>query len=387
MPIYDRLKSIREQLGITQNELATRSGINRSTIAQIESGKYKDLTISKLINISSALNISLSYLLEADQEPAEQRILFRAKERLNPQDINQISWVIYALYPKYKALLNIAHKEKTGYFLPSYNLPVESISTRNENIIHIAEKERNSLKISSEKNYQLKSVLGKYFDIYEIPFNSKDILGFVILNNSQHRPLIIINHLINPNQKRFILAHEYGHLLFDRDKISDIIELSQDSNINDPIEIRANHFAAEFLIPVKDIYLHTDKINEAGLAFLMNHYGVSRQVIVNRWFSLGLINSTQKEHFEAIKPIQLMKIYGYINDEVQYYDKQPSIMTPFSDFEKLPPEFLHLVKEAYVTGKISYKKIAEYCFIEYQEIEQFLGIKEEYWDEFEPIAD
>jgi len=387
MPIFERLKSIREQLGITQNELATRSGINRSTIAQIESGKYKDLTISKLINISAALNVSTSYLLEADQQPAEQRILFRAKERLNPQDINQISWIIYSLYPKYRALLNIAHKENAGYFLPSYNLPIESISVRNEHIIHIAEKERHSLNISSEQNYQLKSLLSNYFDIYEIPFNSKDILGFVILNNSQYRPLIIINKLINPNQKRFILAHEYGHLLFDRDKISDIIELSQDSNINDPIEIRANHFAAEFLIPAKDIYFHSDKINEAGLAFLMNQYGVSRQVIVNRWFSLGLIDSAQKENFEAIKPIQLMKIYGYNNDEVQYYEKQPSKMIPFSDFEKLPPEFLHLVKEAYVTGKISYKKIAEYCFIEYQDIEPFLGIKEEYLDEFEPIVD
>ena len=320
MQIYDRIKEIREQSGITQSELASRTGINRSTITQIENGKYKDLSISKLINISNALNVTPSYLLEAERETAEKRILFRAKERLNPEDVPDVSWIIHSLYPRYKALISISRKQSAKGIIPTYNIPFEPISERTESIILIADKERKSLAIKPDQNYNLKSVLSRYADIYETPFNSLDILGFTILNDTLNRPLIIINSLINPNQKRFIIAHEYGHLLFDREKVSNIIELRNDWHSNDNIEVRANQFAAEFLIPAKDIYFHSDKVDEKGLAFLMNEYHVSRQVVVNRWLNLNLINNSQKEYFDAIKPIQLMKIHGYDNDEIQYYD-------------------------------------------------------------------
>lgn len=189
--------------------------------------------------------------------------------------------------------------------------------------------------------------------------------------------------IINPNQERFILAHEYGHLLFEQEKISDLIEMKINWNTTDPIEVWANQFAAEFLFPKKDVFQHSDKVNEAGLAFLMNEYGISRQVIVNRWFDFALIDQSQKKYFEDIKPIQLMKFYGYDNDEVRYYDDRNLNLANLNDFDKLPVDYLQLVKEAYITGKISYKKIADYSFLQPDEIEQKLGIKEEESDEFE----
>jgi len=383
MSIYNRIKKIREQTGMTQKELAEKAGINRSTLTQIENGKYKDLTISKVINISNALDISPSYLIEAQQKSPEERILFRAQERLNSESIPEISWFIHSLYPRYKALLSIIKKENPMGTIPCYNIPFDPISIRKKSIEFIAEKERKSLGLTPGKNYHLKSFLFRYADIFETPFSSLDILGFAILNESYDRPLIIVNSMINPNQKRFILAHEYGHLLFDREKISDRIELRENWYSTDQIEVRANQFAAEFLIPAKDLYLHADKVNESGLAFLMNEYGVSRQVIVNRWYDLKLIDDSQKEYFESIKPIQLMKIHGYINDEVKYYETKSATRDSFTNFNKLPTDYIQLVKEAYVMDKISYKKIADYCFIHSGEIEKKLELTKEKIDEYE----
>lgn len=383
MSISGRIKEIREQIGMTQQELATRTGINRSTIAQIENGKSKDFSISKLISISNALNTPVSYLYEAEQDSAEKRILYRAKKRLTPENIPEIFWIVHSLYSRYKTLSDITNLINIGYIIPYYHVPFEPIYRRNRIIISIAEKERNSIGIQAGQNYDLKKVLSKYADIFEIPFSSFDILGFTIFIDISHRPLIVINSLINPSQKRFIIAHEYGHLLFDQGKISDLIELKIDWNSTDPIEVRANQFAAEFLLPKRDILQYSDKVNEAGLAFLMNKYGVSRQVIVNRWSDLDLIDQSQKEYFDNIKPIQLMKLYGYDNDEIRYYSERILVKENVNDFDKLPLDYLQLVKAAYITGKISYKKIAYYSFIQPDEIEQKLEIKEEESNELE----
>lgn len=72
-------------------------------------------------------------------------------------------------------------------------------------------------------------------------------------------PLIGVNALHHPNRQRFTIAHECGHLLLHRAQITKEVHvdkafpmLMRDSisatGINE-IEIEANHFAAELLMP------------------------------------------------------------------------------------------------------------------------------------------
>jgi len=51
----------RKEAGLTQEELAKKTGISRSSIAMIETAK-RDITISNLSKIAKALKISLSEL-------------------------------------------------------------------------------------------------------------------------------------------------------------------------------------------------------------------------------------------------------------------------------------------------------------------------------------
>lgn len=63
MLLYERIKSRREELGLSQEELAHRIGYkDRSSIAKIESG-VNDITQSKIKAIADALDTTPSYLM------------------------------------------------------------------------------------------------------------------------------------------------------------------------------------------------------------------------------------------------------------------------------------------------------------------------------------
>ena len=66
--IGTRLKSIRKELKLTQEELAKTIGINKSSISKYESGKNLILTIS-LYTICKKYNISADYLLGKTDKP------------------------------------------------------------------------------------------------------------------------------------------------------------------------------------------------------------------------------------------------------------------------------------------------------------------------------
>lgn len=61
----EQIKQLRIQKGLTQEELSLESGISRSHIAMIESGK-RDMTLSALFKISRALGKTVKKIFEFD---------------------------------------------------------------------------------------------------------------------------------------------------------------------------------------------------------------------------------------------------------------------------------------------------------------------------------
>ena len=71
--IYERIKTLREEKGITQDELATKLGYtSRSSIAKIESGKT-DISQSKVKEIAEILNTTTSYLMDGNENILNQK--------------------------------------------------------------------------------------------------------------------------------------------------------------------------------------------------------------------------------------------------------------------------------------------------------------------------
>ena len=64
-----RLRQLREQALLTQDELARRSGLSKSTVNRLEQG-LQDARISTVRKLAAALGVSASALL--DSEPGSQ---------------------------------------------------------------------------------------------------------------------------------------------------------------------------------------------------------------------------------------------------------------------------------------------------------------------------
>lgn len=70
--IGNRIKRRREQLGMSQDELAEKMGYkSRSTIAKIEKG-VNDVVQTNIVKFSEVLGVSVAYLMAWDEEPTEE---------------------------------------------------------------------------------------------------------------------------------------------------------------------------------------------------------------------------------------------------------------------------------------------------------------------------
>lgn len=71
MTIYDRIRTLREKQGMTQEQLAEKTGYKtRSAINKIESG-LRDINQSQIVLFAKALNVSPSYLMGWEEESKE----------------------------------------------------------------------------------------------------------------------------------------------------------------------------------------------------------------------------------------------------------------------------------------------------------------------------
>jgi transcriptional regulator with XRE-family HTH domain len=89
--ISEVLRQARKNAGLTQEELAKSSGLNRSTISKYESGVITP-PVETLQLISAALNVSVAYLLGEKYTPQE---LSSVKEKLDSGTATYEEWQRY----------------------------------------------------------------------------------------------------------------------------------------------------------------------------------------------------------------------------------------------------------------------------------------------------
>ena len=68
--LAERLKATREQLGMTQSEVAKVSGVSKGYLSSLESGKQVDPSYRKLRDLAEALSTTPEYLFgDSDEHP------------------------------------------------------------------------------------------------------------------------------------------------------------------------------------------------------------------------------------------------------------------------------------------------------------------------------
>jgi Zn-dependent peptidase ImmA (M78 family)/DNA-binding XRE family transcriptional regulator len=123
-------------------------------------------------------------------------------------------------------------------------------------------------------------------------------------------PLILANKNIPKDRLRFSLAHELGHLVMH-------------DRMNPHIEEQANAFAAEFLMPARDIQLDLQRIDIHKLCALKQYWRVSIASLIGRAATLQTITPNQHRYMRAA-----MAKNGYKQKEpVEFHDgEEPSLL-------------------------------------------------------------
>ena len=206
-------------------------------------------------------------------------------------------------------------------------------------------------------------------DVSGLTLSDRNIGLFVVANRAHH-------HL----RRRFSFAHEYAHVVVDRDR-SGLV--SRASDRDDLIEVRANSFAASFLMPEEGVRqfvaglgkgrpsrTYAEVFDEAGsvdvegrsepgsqavqlydVVQLAHYFGVSRLAALYRLRNLRLVSAAEFEQLKALddagKGRQLAELLGL---------PEPDDSIVRNEFRH---RFLGLALEAYRREEISRGKLKE----------------------------
>jgi len=380
--IARKIKQLREANQYTQEEISRLLGIDRSKLSQVENGKLR-VSNEELYRISRFFGQPLDYFFEEDIKPNKNLLFFRAKGDLNEDDFVHVKQC-QEIAVSFTELEELVFEEEPRPSFRTYSPPPEmhyaSVAKA------VAKRERSILNLGPKDQVPLRTILNKQgILVLEVPFQSETLDGFFFIHEKQ--PIVIANtHEKNPFSRNFVIAHELAHVLLDSSNYSlfchSIFEESQVI-----LEKRANSFANEFLLPEEglDIYFSElkykkgrEEVQKFDLYRLIDHFQLSREIIVNRLFHTGWISEKQRESFLGILGIAKdMERLGLRNEYTRYYieKKNEQRSSTYTIFDMLPDRYKDLARLAYMRSKITFSKLCEYLFLPKDEVSSLFGIE------------
>jgi Zn-dependent peptidase ImmA (M78 family)/transcriptional regulator with XRE-family HTH domain len=246
-----RIRAAREACGLTQEQLGEPAGLSRLAIGQIESGT-RTVSSIELDRIAYAVGRDIkSFFAETFEERDALAALFRSDSALAEQ--TELLRALRDSLTVGREMTNLEHLlgiDRAQLLTAAYELPVPN--SRWDAIQQgqkIATEERQRLGLGSSPVTELGELLetqGVRTAIVRLPDN----ISGLTLSDKTLGAFIVINAGHSELRRRFSLAHEYAHVLLDRDRSGAI---SRAENRADLFEVRANAFAAEFLMPMEGV--------------------------------------------------------------------------------------------------------------------------------------
>jgi len=243
-----RLRKAREACGMTQEDVARQLDVSRSTVAQMELGK-RAVTGIELSRLAYLFGRDLRGFVAAEAPEREDALvaLFRLHPELSSQDdVIEALRQCLALGRELTNLERLLGVDRGLATVASYPLPRPKTkweAIQQGESIALEERRRLGLGLASLQDVAaLLEAQGIRTAQVSLPEDISGLtliepeIGFFVVANLEH-------HIL---RRRFSYAHEYCHVLVDRDRRR-LISRGQDRD--ELLEVRANAFAASFLMP------------------------------------------------------------------------------------------------------------------------------------------
>ena len=268
----------RESRGFSQLELAEKLSLSPSNLSRMEQD-FIEVGENHLKSISAILNYPEDFFYQ-EGETLPPALALRKRNVVAQKIILPIEAQVNIYRLNVEKLLKAIGQ-------PEINLPVLDIEKLGSPA-EAARKLRKLWKIEKGAINNLTQVLeDNGLFLINFDFNTERVDGMSILADGKF-PVVFSNKRSLGDRQRFTLAYELGHL---------VMHLQTNPSFTRDISHEANEFAAEFLMPEKDIKGDfKDGVNLNVLADLKRKWKLSMQALLYRANDIGVITDNQKRY-------------------------------------------------------------------------------------------
>jgi len=245
--LAERLREAREAAGLTQEQVAAKLELSRPTIVQMERGR-REVTSLELDRLAWLYGRDIpSFFGEAFRAQDALSVLFRADPALGDDEVvaDDLRWCIAVS----RELFNLERLlEIDAEKLAPARYDVSMPRTRWDAIeqgARIASDERRRLDLGDAAIADVAELLESQ-GVRAMTIPLPDDISGLTAREEEAGVLVAVNERHAVLRRRFSYAHEYAHVLLDRDRIGTV---SRAADRNELLEVRANSFAATFLMP------------------------------------------------------------------------------------------------------------------------------------------
>lgn len=325
----------RESRGLVHLELADKLGISKSTAWRLEHDVY-GTNPEILNNLSKILNYPESFFFQTG-EILPLSLSYRKRDVVAAKLLSQIEANINIYRLNLEQLL-------TAINWGDIKLPVLDVQ-KHGSPQECAKQLRKVWKLEKGAIENLSEILEeKKIQLINFNFATERVDGRFIMALDKF-PIIITNRSLLGDRQRFTLAYQLGHL---------VMHLYTSPAHDRDLSHEANLFAAEFLMPEKDIKADLQELSLPKLGELKKKWKVSMQALLYRASDLELLTDNQKHYL--LKQFNQQNIRRREPKEldipVEQYKLVRDLLTQYRTKQKLTvakmASFLHLEQDDFL---------------------------------------
>lgn len=269
------LEVARAARGFTQSDLAKAAGVTQALISKLESGLTVDPTTETVAAIAAALKVPVAFLESTEKPHGMPQFHYRKRAKLGRRALDMI-----------EAQINIrrihAARLFRSYDLEADRFPVIDLENFGWTPQQAAQHIRGLWMLPRGPIENLTEAVERAGAvIVQIDFGT-GLLDALSFRLPSLPPLIFMNSNVPGDRYRFTLAHELAHLI-----------LHNSPETDENMEMQADQFAAELLMPAKEIRPYLTSPSLGSLARVKPYWKVSIKALIVQCSRLKMITPNQ----------------------------------------------------------------------------------------------
>jgi len=309
----------RQSRGLSQREFAELLSVSPGWLSKVEAG-LKEIPYGQLLRIAELLDYPVSFFQNGQRiyGPGINQLFHRSRYKVSTKvaDKNQALMEIRRLN-----LVSLL----VGVDIGDIEVPTYDLIQFDGSVQDIARAARAAWGLPKGPVMNVVKVIEEARGIVIPMAFESNLIDAVSYWPPKMPPLFFIDLHYPMDRVRFSLAHELGHIVMHQD------------NPNRYMEVQANDFAAEFLMPEQDIRPYLIDVSLEKLAALKPYWKVSMAALLKRakdintitprhaktlWIEMGKAGYRAREPVELDIPIErpklLEEIIGIYSNEMDY---------------------------------------------------------------------